>query len=68
MNEKPYAKRAVEFADALVKQQFEAAYGMLGERLREEVSPAQLRSSYEAMVGDAERTPTVVELVTTMEQ
>lgn len=35
MNEKPYAKRAVEFADALVKQQFEAAYGMLGERLRE---------------------------------
>ncbi|MBX3697596.1 MAG: hypothetical protein R3F08_13585 [Dokdonella sp.] len=64
----PYAIVAVAFARALVDGRFSDAHSMLSSGFRAAVDPDRIRNNYDEMIEYGEGPPTVVKLMSTMEQ
>ena len=62
--ETPETKVAVEFAQSLVSGNYAHAHELLGAGLRSTLSPAQLKTDFTNMVGEAGGVPTVATTMT----
>lgn len=62
-----YEAKARQFAEALVANKYEAAFGMLATSLQSEWSPAGLQSAFEEMTAYGEGNPRVDGYVHTMD-
>jgi hypothetical protein len=66
-NESPEAKLAVEFAQAVTSGNYAHAHELLSSSLRATLSPAQLKTDFTNMIGDAGGVPTTIATTMTMD-
>jgi hypothetical protein len=61
-------RRAIEFVRAIAGGNHSGAHGMLSARLRAQMTPAKLAADYREMVSYGEGVPTIVQVMTTMDE